>query len=72
MADWVIIRVTAVLKNHSMLLEYPIFEEGFSYFYGQNKYKIIVKKLINIIKVKKLSIFGFNVNFFGQSRLMQG
>ena len=63
----------AVLKNHPMLLEYnPIFEGFFSYFYGQNKYKIIVKKLINIIKVRKLSIFGFNVNIFGQNRLRHG
>ena len=47
-----------------MLQKYPIFEGD-----KTNTKVYVVKKLIDIIK---LLIFGFNVNIFGQNRLMHG
>ena len=61
-----ILGLLAVLKNSVILLKYSNFEGFFSYFHGQNKYKITVsvhsrvctKKLINT-KLRKLQNFAF-------------
>ena len=65
---WAVVKISATLKK------YPTFEDIFSYFNEQNKYKIRVsvhcrshtKKLINI-KLKKLSILAIKCTFFGQN-----
>ena len=66
----------AVLKISSILIKYHTFNGVFSYFHGQNKYKIRVsvhcslrsKKLINI-KVRKISILAIKNTFLVQNRL---
>ena len=65
---WVIWATRVVMKNSSILLNYPNFELLSSYSYGQNKFKIPVslilyvraKKLITYIEVRKVYFFALN------------
>ena len=53
------------MRISTILLKYPTFEVGISYFHGQNKFKIRVSDLCGIhtkklitLKVRKISILG--------------